>query len=69
MHAAQAICVSPPPAASGPRASEQVTIAVSQIDENTQQNAALVEESSAAAMALENQAARLKTMMGFFRHE
>ncbi|MEW5728612.1 MAG: hypothetical protein AB1918_12375, partial [Pseudomonadota bacterium] len=45
---------------------EQVNAAVSQMDEMTQQNAALVEESAAAAQALEHQADELARQMGFF---
>jgi methyl-accepting chemotaxis protein-1 (serine sensor receptor) len=44
-----------------------VARAVSQMDEVTQQNAALVEEASAAAQSLEDQAARLRTAVGVFR--
>ncbi|HEX7937009.1 MAG TPA: methyl-accepting chemotaxis protein [Paraburkholderia sp.] len=45
---------------------EQVNRAVSQMDEVTQQNAALVEEAAAAAASLDEQAARLQTMVGVF---
>ena len=44
-----------------------VARAVSQMDEVTQQNAALVEEASAAAQSLEDQAARLRTAVGVFQ--
>ncbi|MDM8357659.1 methyl-accepting chemotaxis protein [Pandoraea communis] len=46
---------------------EQVNRAVTQMDEMTQQNAALVEEASAAAAALETQAARLRESVALFR--
>ncbi|VVD65758.1 methyl-accepting chemotaxis protein [Pandoraea fibrosis] len=46
---------------------EQVNRAVTQMDEMTQQNAALVEEASAAAAALESQAARLRESVALFR--
>jgi methyl-accepting chemotaxis protein len=46
---------------------DQVTLAVSQMDEVTQQNAALVEEASAAAHALSGQADELAELMAFFR--
>ena len=48
---------------------EQVNKAVAQMDEVTQQNAALVEEAAAAAKSLENQANELREMMAFFRVE
>jgi methyl-accepting chemotaxis protein len=48
---------------------EQVNRAVSQMDEVTQQNAALVEEAAAAAASLDEQAARLRTTVGVFRLE
>ncbi len=44
-----------------------ISSAVADIDETTQQNAALVEQSSAAAVSLEEQSHRLTEMMGFFR--
>ena len=55
-------------AASSEQASgiDQVNAAVSQMDEMTQQNAALVEESAAAAHALEDQSRELNRLMGFF---
>ena len=55
-------------AASSEQASgiDQVNAAVSQMDEMTQQNAALVEESAAAAHALEEQSRELNRLMGFF---
>jgi methyl-accepting chemotaxis protein len=46
---------------------DQVNKAVMQMDEMTQQNAALVEESSAASRAMEEQAKNLDVMMQFFR--
>lgn len=46
---------------------EQVTLAVSQMDEITQQNAALVEEAAAAAESLEEQANGLVRVVGQFR--
>ena len=46
---------------------DQVNIAVSQMDTVTQQNAALVEESSAAAESLLNEARELEDAMSFFK--
>jgi methyl-accepting chemotaxis protein I, serine sensor receptor len=46
---------------------DQVNIAVSQMDTVTQQNAALVEQSAAAAASLEDQARRLSTAISVFR--
>ncbi len=46
---------------------EQVNRAVTQMDEVTQQNAALVEEAAAAAGALEDQAHRLRDAVSVFR--
>ena len=46
---------------------EQVNRAVMQMDEATQQNAALVEEAAAAARAMQEQADRLHAQMGYFR--
>jgi uncharacterized phage infection (PIP) family protein YhgE len=46
---------------------EQVTQAVSQMDEVTQQNAALVEEAAAAAESLEEQAQGLVQSVGMFK--
>ncbi|MGE5545908.1 MAG: methyl-accepting chemotaxis protein [Solirubrobacterales bacterium] len=56
-------------AASGEQAGgiEQVNGAVSHMDEITQQNAALVEESAASAQALEDQAARLDSLVRYFK--
>jgi methyl-accepting chemotaxis protein-1 (serine sensor receptor) len=45
---------------------DQVARAVTQMDEVTQQNAALVEEAAAAASSLEEQAARLRTTVAVF---
>ena len=45
----------------------QVNQAVSQLDQMTQQNAALVEESAAAAAALSDQAQRLSGMVAVFK--
>jgi len=47
----------------------QVNVAVSQLDQATQQNAALVEESAAAAESLKHQAERLVTAVSRFRLE
>ncbi|MDP3614941.1 MAG: methyl-accepting chemotaxis protein, partial [Rubrivivax sp.] len=46
---------------------DQVGGAVQQLDHSTQQNAALVEESAAAAESLKQQAARLAEVVGAFR--
>jgi methyl-accepting chemotaxis protein I, serine sensor receptor len=46
---------------------EQVNLAVSQMDQVSQQNAALVEEAAAAAMALSEQASALREAVGAFR--
>jgi methyl-accepting chemotaxis protein len=46
---------------------DQVNHAVTQMDEVTQQNAALVEEASAAARAMQEQANELRQQMTFFR--
>ena len=48
---------------------EQVNRAVSQMDEVTQQNAALVEQAAAAAASLDEQAERLRATVGVFRLE
>ena len=45
----------------------QVNVAVTQLDQMTQQNAALVEESTAAAQSLNDQAQRLSEVVGQFR--
>jgi methyl-accepting chemotaxis protein len=44
----------------------QITMAISQIDEVTQQNAALVEEAASASRAMQEQAAELMHQVGFF---
>ncbi len=46
---------------------EQINNAVVQMDENTQQNAALVEQAAAAAKALQEQASRLSETVSVFR--
>ncbi len=46
---------------------DQVNNAVMQMDEMTQQNAALVEQASAAARAMQEQASDLTAQVGFFR--
>jgi methyl-accepting chemotaxis protein len=46
---------------------EQVNKAVVEMDDVTQQNAALVEESAAAAQAMQEQAEALARLVGFFR--
>jgi aerotaxis receptor len=46
---------------------EQVNQAVGQMDEMTQQNAALVEQAAAAAESLQDQAARLTELVGTFK--
>ncbi len=46
---------------------EQVNQAITQMDQVTQQNAALVEEAAAAADSLQEQAAALTELVGFFR--
>ena len=48
---------------------EQVARAVTQMDEVTQQNAALVEEAAAAAQSLEDQAGKLRTAVAVFQVE
>ncbi|MBV5295331.1 MAG: MCP four helix bundle domain-containing protein [Curvibacter lanceolatus] len=45
----------------------QISQAVNQLDQTTQQNAALVEESAAAAQSLENQAAQLVQTVAIFK--
>ncbi|MFY9513455.1 MAG: methyl-accepting chemotaxis protein, partial [Rubrivivax sp.] len=45
----------------------QVNVAVTQLDQMTQQNAALVEESAAAAQALRDQAQRLQQVVAVFK--
>jgi len=46
---------------------EQVNLAITQMDEVTQQNAALVEEAAAAAESLEEQAQNLSVSVGTFK--
>ena len=46
---------------------EQINSAVSQLDQMTQQNAALVEESAAAAMSMREQSTKLAEAVGAFR--
>jgi len=48
---------------------DQVSQAITQMDQVTQQNAALVEEASAAAASLQDQAAGLVRMVGVFKLE
>jgi methyl-accepting chemotaxis protein-1 (serine sensor receptor) len=45
----------------------QINVAVAQMDQVTQQNAALVEEAAAAAGAMHEQAQRLAAAVGVFR--
>jgi methyl-accepting chemotaxis protein len=49
------------------RGIQQVNRAMVQMDQVTQQNAALVEQASAAAMSLEQQAGQLETAVSVFR--
>ncbi|WP_175684612.1 methyl-accepting chemotaxis protein [Burkholderia anthina] len=49
------------------RGIEQVNQAIAQMDEVTQQNAALVEEAAAAAMALDDQGRQLNNVVAFFQ--
>jgi methyl-accepting chemotaxis protein len=46
---------------------EQVNLAITQMDEVTQQNAALVEEAAAAAQSLQDQAGRLSEVVSIFK--
>jgi hypothetical protein len=48
---------------------DQVNVAVAQMDEVTQQNAALVEQAAAAAGSLEDQSRRLTAAVAVFRTE
>jgi len=48
---------------------DQVNIAIGQMDQVTQQNAALVEEAAAAAESLQDQADRLKRLVDVFKTE
>jgi methyl-accepting chemotaxis protein len=49
------------------RGIEQVNVAISQMDEVTQQNAALVEQASAATQSMASQAATLRELVSVFR--
>ncbi|WP_233857447.1 methyl-accepting chemotaxis protein [Paraburkholderia sp. HD33-4] len=49
------------------RGIEQVNLAITQMDEVTQQNAALVEEAAAASKSLEDQGRQLNQAIAFFR--
>jgi methyl-accepting chemotaxis protein len=49
------------------RSIQQVSQAVTQMDETTQQNAALVEEAAAAAQSLDAQADKMKQTVSVFR--
>ncbi|MBB5608127.1 MULTISPECIES: methyl-accepting chemotaxis protein [unclassified Janthinobacterium] len=46
---------------------EQINMAIAQMDEVTQQNAALVEEAAAASHSMQEQAAELAQVVGFFK--
>jgi len=46
---------------------EEVNNAITQMDETTQQNAALVEQAAAAAQSMQEQAARLSEAVSVFR--
>jgi methyl-accepting chemotaxis protein len=46
---------------------EQINMAISQMDQVTQQNASLVEEAAAAAESLQEQAGKLSTLVSVFR--
>jgi methyl-accepting chemotaxis protein len=48
---------------------DQVNVAIAQMDEVTQQNAALVEQASAASEAMQEQARRLAELVGTFTLE
>jgi len=45
----------------------QINLAITQMDEATQQNAALVEQAAAAAQSMQEQAGRLSEMVGVFK--
>ena len=47
----------------------QASASVSELDQGAQQNAALAEQSAAAALSLQDQAQRLKTLVERFRLE
>jgi methyl-accepting chemotaxis protein len=46
---------------------EQINVAVTEMDNTTQQNAALVEEAAAAAQALQEQSAKLAQVVSVFK--
>jgi methyl-accepting chemotaxis protein len=46
---------------------EQINSAITQMDDVTQRNAALVEEAAAASQSLQEQAAKLSTLVGVFK--
>ena len=46
---------------------EQVSLAVTEMDQTTQQNSALVEQAAAASQSLEEQAARLMEAVSVFK--
>ncbi|MBL4613034.1 MAG: PAS domain-containing protein [Emcibacter sp.] len=46
---------------------DEVNVAIAEMDDMTQQNSALVEESTAAARVLERQAAEMQRLMSFFK--
>jgi methyl-accepting chemotaxis protein len=46
---------------------EQINMAIAQMDEVTQQNAALVEEAAAASQSMQEQAGKLAAVVGFFK--
>ncbi|TCS38335.1 methyl-accepting chemotaxis protein [Paucimonas lemoignei] len=46
---------------------EQINLAISQMDNATQQNAALVEEAAAAAQSMQSQAGKLAQLVGVFK--
>ncbi|MGN6318936.1 hypothetical protein [Trinickia sp.] len=48
---------------------EQVNLTVAQMDEVTQQNAALVEQAAAASASLQEQGRKLSDVVAFFRLE
>lgn len=48
---------------------QEISRSISSMDEMTQQNSALVEESTAAARALSDQSIKLKTLMAYFNTE
>jgi methyl-accepting chemotaxis protein len=46
---------------------EQINLAITEMDEVTQQNAALVEQAAAASQSMQDQAAALAEVVGFFK--